>query len=85
MGILLIVFATAIGYATFVENDYDAQTARALIYNARWFEILMLLMVINFIGMIFTKHLYLKSKWNILIIHVALIIILLGSGLTRYL
>ena len=84
MGVLLIVFAIVIGYATFIENDYDAITARALIYNTRWFEILLGFMVLNFIGMIFTKHLYLKSKWNILIIHVALVIIIIGAGLTRY-
>ena len=84
MGILLIIFAVAIGYATFIENDYDPSTARALVYNARWFEILLLLMVVNFLGMIWTKHLYLKSKWNILIIHIALIIIIIGAGITRY-
>ena len=84
MGILLITFATVIGYATFIENDYDALTARALVYNTRWFEILLALMVLNFIGMIFTKHLYLKSKLNILIIHLALVIIIIGAGLTRY-
>ncbi len=53
MGVLLIVFVVAIAYATFIENDYDATTARMLIYNARWFEVLMLLMVINFTGMIY--------------------------------
>ena len=84
MGILLLVFAYAIGYATFVENDYGAVAAKVLVYNAKWFEILLLLMVINFAGMIFTKHLYLRSKWNILAIHVALIIIIIGAGLTRY-
>lgn len=38
MGILLVVFAIAIGYATFIENDFDATTAKMLIYNAKWFE-----------------------------------------------
>ena len=85
MGILLIIFAVAIGYATFIENDYDATTAKMLIYNARWFEILMLLMVINFSGMIFTRKLYRKSQLNILLIHLALIIIIIGAALTRYL
>ena len=84
MGILLVIFAIATGYATFVENDFDSTTAKMLIYNARWFEILMLLMVINFTGMIFTRQLYRKSKLNILIIHVALIIILVGAAFTRY-
>ena len=51
MGILLIIFAVAIGYATFIENDFDAIAGRAAEYNARWFELLMLLMVINFSGL----------------------------------
>ena len=84
MGVLLVVFAYAIGYATFVENDYGAIAAKVSVYNARWFEVLLFLMVVNFAGMIFTKHLYLKSKWNILIIHIALVIIIIGAGVTRY-
>ena len=84
MGILLVVFAVSIGYATFIENDFDATTAKMLIYNAKWFEILMLLMIINFTGMIFTRKLYRKSKLNILLIHIALIIILIGAAITRY-
>ena len=73
MGILLVVFAIAIGYATIIENDFEATTAKMLVYNARWFEVLMLLMVVNFGGMIFTRQLYRKSKINILIIHISLI------------
>ncbi len=84
MGMLMIAFATAIGYATFVENDYDAITARIAVYNAPWFEMLIALMVVNFLGMIYTKRLYRKSKVNILAIHVALVIIILGAGITRY-
>ena len=84
MGVLLIAFATAIGYATFVENDYDATTARMVVYNAWWFEALMVLMVVNFSGMIFTKKLYRKQKLNILVIHLALVVILIGAAVTRY-
>ncbi len=84
MGALLLVFAFVLGKATFVENDYGAVTAKMLIYNTTWFEILLLLMIVNFSGMIFTKQLFIKSKLNILIIHVALIIIIIGAGVTRY-
>ena len=84
MGILLVTFAVAIGYATFIENDFDATTSKMLIYNARWFELLMLLMVINFSGMIFTRQLYRKSKLNILVIHISLVIIIIGAAITRY-
>ena len=84
MGILLVVFAISIGYATFLENDFDAKTARLLIYNAWWFEAVMVLMIVNFSGMIFSKKLYRKNKWNILVMHLSFIIILIGAGITRY-
>ncbi len=41
-------------------------------------------MVVNFTGMIFTKKLYLRNKLNVLAIHLALIIIIIGAGVTRY-
>ena len=84
MGLLLVAFAFAVGYATFIENDHGAEASKLLVYNARWFELLLLLMVVNFTGMIFTKKLYLKNKLNVLAIHIALIIIIIGAGVTRY-
>ena len=84
MGLLLLAFATAVGYATFIENDFDAEAAKLIVYNAWWFELLLFLMVVNFTGMIFTKKLYVKNKWNVLFIHIALIIIVFGAGITRY-
>ena len=33
-----LLFFVAIGYATFIENDFGTQTAKALVYNATWFE-----------------------------------------------
>ena len=35
--IVLFLFGAIIGLATFIENDYGTQTARALIYSAKWF------------------------------------------------
>ncbi len=84
MGMLLLVFAISMGYATFIENDFDSTTAKALVYNAWWFELVMLLMVVNFTGMIFTRKLYRKSKLNILLMHVAFVVIILGAAITRY-
>ena len=84
MGILLMVFAISMGWATFIENDFDSTTARMIVYNTWWFEALMVLMAINFSGMIFTRQLYRKSKLNILVFHVAFVIIIIGAGITRY-
>ncbi|MFC2123342.1 cytochrome c biogenesis protein CcsA [Bacteroidota bacterium] len=84
MGILLVVFAISMGWATFIENDFDTSTAKVVVYNAWWFEAIMALMIVNFSGMIFTRQLYRRSKWNILIMHIAFMIIILGAAITRY-
>lgn len=82
--VLLLVFFISIGVATFIENDFGTDTARALVYNATWFELLLLLLAINFTGNIFIGKLYRKEKLTILLFHLAFIIILLGAGITRF-
>ena len=47
---LLVIFAIALGVATFIENSYDTITAKILVYDAVWFELVMVLMIFNFIG-----------------------------------
>lgn len=83
-GILLLIFAAAVGYATFIERDFGTETAKALIYNARWLEVLQLLLVINLIGSIFKYKMYRKQKWGIFLFHFAFILIFLGAAITRY-
>ena len=82
--LLLLVFATAMAIATFVENDYGTATAWVVIYDSWWFELVMLGLVISFIANIFKYKLLRKEKWAILLFHVAFIIIILGSAITRY-
>ena len=53
MALLFVLFATAMGVASFIENNFGTQTAKALIYNAWWFELIMVFFVINFFGNIF--------------------------------
>lgn len=84
MAILFVVFATAMGVATFIENDFGTQTARALVYNSWWFEAIMVVFVINFIGNIYTYKLYRKEKWINLALHLSFIFIIIGAGITRY-
>ncbi len=84
MSIVVVLFFVAMAVATFVENDYGTQAAKALIYNSWWFESLMYLLTINFIGNVFKYKLYRRKKWPVLLFHVAFIITLLGSFITRY-
>jgi cytochrome c-type biogenesis protein CcsB len=82
--VLFILFATAMAIATFIENDYGTQTSKALIYNAWWFEAIMIFFVINFFGNIFRYRLYKKEKWAVLMFHAAFLFILIGAGITSY-
>ena len=84
MAMLFIAFALVMAIATFVESEYGTISARALVYNSWWFEIIILLLAINFIGNIFRYQLLKKEKWSILIFHMAFIFILLGAFITRY-
>ncbi|WP_233899247.1 cytochrome c biogenesis protein CcsA [Tenacibaculum piscium] len=84
MAILFLLFATAMGIATFIENDYGTQTAKKIIYNAWWFEAIMIFFVINFFGNIFKYRLYKKEKWSVFLFHISFLFILIGAGITRY-
>lgn len=84
MAVLFLLFAAAMGVATFIENDFGTQTAKALVYNSWWFEGIMGLFVINFTGNIFRYRLLRKEKWAVLMFHLAFIFIILGAAITRY-
>ncbi len=83
-GVLFIVFAVAMGIATFIENDYGTQTAKVLVYNAWWFEAIIIIFMINFFGNIFRYKLYKKEKWATLLFHLAFVFVIIGAGITRY-
>ena len=81
---LVIIFAVAIAYATFVENDYGTETAKILVYNAGWFNLLLALMAVNLIGnLIYYKAFQLK-RWSMVLFHLSFLIILAGAGITRF-
>jgi len=84
MAILMLIFAFSIGYATIVENDYGTMTAKAEIYNAQWFEVLLGLLTINLIYNIFHYKMYTLKKAPIFIFHVAFIVVLIGAAITRF-
>ena len=85
--ILFLAFAVSMAIGTFL--DRAAQTSptpysRELIYEAWWFEAIMVFFVINFVGNIFRFRLYRKAKWATLTFHLAFILILVGAFVTRY-
>ena len=84
MVILLFLFALAIGVATFVENSYDTITARQVIYNTRYFELILFLLALNFLYNIKRYKLLSLKKISLFIFHIGFVIVIIGAGITRY-
>ena len=84
MAILLVLFAVSMAWATFIERDYGTAAAQQVVFNAKWFEIIILLLAVNLIGNIIINKLYAKSKLTLFIFHIAFIIIIIGAAITRY-
>ena len=85
--ILFILFAAAMATGTFLDAGQETSPTpytRNLIYNAWWFEAIMVFFIINFTGNIFRFRLYKKEKWATFILHLSFIFILLGAFITRY-
>ncbi|MDN3493340.1 cytochrome c biogenesis protein CcsA [Winogradskyella bathintestinalis] len=84
---LFIAFAVAMAVGTILDRNMDTSPTpytRTLIYNAWWFEAIMVFFIINFMGNLFRYRLYKKEKWATLILHVSFIFILFGAFITRY-
>jgi cytochrome c-type biogenesis protein CcsB len=81
--LMLFLFGVIVGGATFIENDYGTQTARALVYKAQWFEIFLAyfvaLVVYNMI-----KYKSYKTKPAVFLFHFSFLVIALGAVVTRY-
>lgn len=82
--ILLFAFAFSIGYATFIENDFGTRAAKALIFNAWWLEVILILLCLSLILNMIKNNMFCWNKITILTYHLAFIVILIGAGTTRY-
>jgi len=83
-GLYMILFAVAIGVATFVENDFGTSSAQKIIFKTKWFELLLVLFGISLIANIFRFRMVQQKKWATLTFHASMVIILIGAGVTRY-
>lgn len=84
MSLMLIAFAIAIGSATFIENDFGTEAAKAVVYNATWFEVLLVLLGINLVANIFRYKMWRREKLVVFSFHLSFIVILAGAAITRY-
>ncbi|NND88763.1 MAG: cytochrome C biogenesis protein, partial [Flavobacteriaceae bacterium] len=83
-GLYFVLFAAAIGTATFIENDFGTSAAQKVIFKAWWFELLLILFGITILVNIQKYRMIQQKKWAVFLFHVAIIIIIIGAGVTRY-
>ncbi len=81
---LMVLVAISSAKATFLESDYGREAAYDLVYAARWFEGLLILLTISLILLFFKRWPYRQRQWGFALVHVAMIVILVGAGVTRY-
>ena len=80
----MIIYASACGVATFVENDYGTPSARALIYDTQWFDLLHFLIILNLIGLMVLSRALQRKKYASLLFHASFVVIFVGATITRY-
>ena len=79
---LLFILAAGAGVATFLESIYDTQTAKILVYEARWYECVMGAATLSLLGIIIKTKMW--RRFGSFVLHAAFIVIFIGAALTRY-
>ncbi len=84
MVILFIVLAATMAVATFIENDFGQEAARAAVYNTVWFELIFLLLAVNLVGQLILYRMWRREKLTVMLFHLAFLIMVVGAAITRY-
>ena len=84
MGILFVMFAIAMAVATFLENDLGSAAAYSMVYDTRWFELILLLLAVNLVGQVVIMKLLKREKLTIGLFHLSFVLMIIGAGITRY-
>ena len=82
--VYISLFAISIAIATFIENDFGTSSAQKIVYTSWWFEVLLSLFGISILVNIFKYRMIQQKKWTVLLFHSAVVVILIGAGITRY-
>jgi len=82
--IFLLLFAIASGVATFIENDFGTAGSWSVVYTATWFEFIQIMLGLMIVYNMFKYNVFQKKKLPSLMFHLGFVVILIGSGITRY-
>ncbi len=81
--LILFLFGVIAGVATFIENDYGTQTAQALVYKTKWFEVFLAYFSAILLYNIIKFKSY-KTRFPVFLFHLSFLVIALGALVTRY-
>lgn len=84
MAFLFLALAFSMAIATFVESSYGTSTARALVYNTRWFEALWALFALNLLNNLIKYKFFTRRRFTLGLFHIAFIVMILGAAVTRF-
>lgn len=84
MGLLMIVLAVAIGFATFFEKYFGLEASWGLVYSTWWFNLLWLLLSLNLFAALLTRARFNRNRLGIFLFHLAFLVIIIGAGVTRF-
>ncbi len=82
--VVLSLLGVAMAKATFIESDGGMEASQAMVYNARWFEVLLALVVVNLVLALGRWFPFKPRQTGFLIVLVSVVVILIGAAVTRY-
>ncbi|MCR4438447.1 MAG: cytochrome c biogenesis protein CcsA [bacterium] len=84
MSAVAVVVAVACGVATFIENSWGHQAARAEVYETWWFTLLLAILALSALANFMKRHWWRPDKVPAGLIHTGVVVILVGAALTRH-
>ncbi|MBI1387345.1 MAG: hypothetical protein GC154_02725 [bacterium] len=81
--ILLLIFVVLLSAATILESKTSTEEAQRLIYGTAWFDFLLFVLGINVLCSAMIRFPWKKKQIGFLITHAGILIILIGSLMTR--
>lgn len=81
--ILMMIYATCIGVATFIERDFGTVVANDVIYRSWWFSVLNIWILLNMLGGMYHSFKFGRFKIGFQILHLSFVVIIIGASITR--
>ncbi|WP_297092341.1 cytochrome c biogenesis protein CcsA [uncultured Draconibacterium sp.] len=81
---IFLALAFSMAVATFIESSYGTPTARALVYNTRWFELLWGLFALNLLNNLIRYRFFTSKRFTLGLFHISFLVMILGAAITRY-